>query len=101
LILIESAAGRSGSARHLYIVCIYGAICLQIKIKIPPDPAIFSPESKISILLYVVPKLMQINSRFNGKTGRYYDLKIKFVDILHHRYKLRRDQSWATRAMKR
>ncbi len=34
-------------------------------------------------------KLMQKNSRFNGKTGRYYDLKIKFEDISHHRYKLR------------
>jgi hypothetical protein len=34
---------------------------------------------------------MQQISGFNGKTGRYYDLKIKFVDISHHRYKLRRD----------
>ncbi len=51
----------------------------------PPDPAIFSPESKISILLYIVPKLMQKISRFIGKTGRYYDLKIKFVDISDHR----------------
>jgi hypothetical protein len=59
--------------------------------KIPLDPAIFSSESKISILLYVVSKFMQKISRFYGKTGRYYDLKIKFVDISHHRYKLRRD----------
>ena len=80
-----------GSARHLYVVCIYGAICRQITKKFPPDSAIFSPESKISILLYVVSKLMQKISGFNGKTGRYYDMKIKFVDISHHRYKLRRD----------
>ncbi len=30
-----------GSARHLYVICIYGAICLQIQKKFPPDPAIF------------------------------------------------------------
>ncbi len=32
-----------GSARHLYVICIYGAICLQIsKNKCKPDPAISS-----------------------------------------------------------
>jgi hypothetical protein len=59
--------------------------------KFVPDPAIFSPVSKISILLYAVAKLMQKFSRFNGKTARYYVLKIKFAVISHHRYKLHRD----------
>jgi hypothetical protein len=36
----------AGSARHLYVVCIYRAICLQIQKYFPPDPAIFSPEMK-------------------------------------------------------
>jgi hypothetical protein len=35
------------------------------KIKFVPDSAIFSPVSKISILLYVVAKRMQKFSRFN------------------------------------
>jgi hypothetical protein len=34
---------------------------------------------------------LQKNSIFHGKTARYDVLKIKFVDISHHRYKLRRD----------
>jgi hypothetical protein len=29
------------------VVCFYGATCLQIPKKIPPDPAIFSPGRKI------------------------------------------------------
>jgi hypothetical protein len=80
-----------GSARHLYVVCIYGAICLQIQKKFPPDPAIFSPKNKILILLYIVNRVMQNISIFHGKTARYDVLKINFVDISHHRYKLRRD----------
>jgi hypothetical protein len=32
---------------------------------------------------------MQNISIFHGKTARYDVLKIKFVDISHHRYKLR------------
>ncbi len=59
--------------------------------KFPPDPAFFKPRSKILILLYVVSKLMQKISGFHSKTARYYVLKIKFVDISHNRYKLRRD----------
>jgi hypothetical protein len=81
----------TGSARHLYVVCIYGAIYLQIQKYFPPDPAFFSSRSKILILLYVVSKLMQEISRFHGKTARFDVLKIKYVDISHHRYKLRRD----------
>jgi hypothetical protein len=104
-----------GSAQHLYVVCIYGAICLQIQKYFPPDPAIFSPKNKIFILLYIVSRFLQNVSIFHGKTARYdvsifhgktarydvsifhgktarYDvLQIKFVDISHHRYKLRRD----------
>jgi hypothetical protein len=80
-----------GSARHLYIVCIYGAIYLQIQKYLPPDPAIFSPKNKILILLYIVYRFMQNISIFPCKTARYDVLKIKFVDILQHRYKLRRD----------
>ncbi len=80
-----------GSARHLYVVCIYGAICLQIQKYFPPVTAIFSPKNKILILLYIVDRCMQKISIFHGKTGRYDVLKIKFVDISHHRYKLRRD----------
>ncbi len=80
-----------GSARHLYVVCIYGAICLQIQKYFPPDPAIFSPKNKILILLYIVYRFMQNISIFHGKKTRYDVLKIKFVDISPHRYKLRRD----------
>jgi hypothetical protein len=43
-----------GSARHLYVVCIDGAICLQIQKKFAPDPAIFSSKNKILILLYCI-----------------------------------------------
>ncbi len=56
-----------GSARHLYVVCIYGAICLQIQKTFPPDPAFFSSRSKTLILLYVVSKLMQKKSKFMAK----------------------------------
>jgi hypothetical protein len=80
-----------GSARHLYVVCIYGAICLQIQKYFPPDPAIFSPKNKMFILLYIVYRFMLNISIFHGKTGRYDVLKIKFVDISNQRYKLRRD----------
>ncbi len=80
-----------GSARHLYVVCIYGAICLQIQKYFPPVTAIFSPKNKILILLYIVYRCMQKIAIFHGKTGRYDVLKIKFVDISHHRYKLRRN----------
>ncbi len=62
----------TGSARHLYVVCIYGAICLHIFQKVAMDPAIFSPRSKILVLLYIVSKLMEKNSRFHGKIARYY-----------------------------
>jgi hypothetical protein len=51
---------------------------------------LFSSRSKILILLYVVLKLMQKMSKFHGKTAGYDVLKIKFVDISHHRYKLGR-----------
>jgi hypothetical protein len=54
------------------------------------DTAIL-PGSKISVLLYVVSKLLQKFSRFNGKTARYYVLKITSADISHYRYKLRED----------
>jgi hypothetical protein len=80
-----------GPARHLYVVCIYGAICLQIQKYFPPDPALFPPNNKIFILIYIVYRFMQNISIFYGKTARYDVLKIKFVDISHHRYKLRRD----------
>jgi hypothetical protein len=67
-------------------------IHLKIKNKILQDPAIFSTETKILNLLYVVfIFLCKKKSRFHGKTARYYVLKIKLVDILHHRYKLQRD----------
>ncbi len=80
-----------GSARHLYVVCIYGAICLQIQKYFPPDSAVFSPKNKLLILSYVVSRFMRNISRFHGKIARYDVVKIKFVDISHHRYKLRRD----------
>ncbi len=56
-----------GSARHLYVVCIYGGICLQIQKTFPPDPAFFLSRSKTLILLYVVCKLMQKNQNFMAK----------------------------------
>jgi hypothetical protein len=69
----------TGSARHLYVVCIYGAICLQIQKYFPPDRAVFSPKNDIFILLYVVSRFMKKNSRFHGKVARYDVLEIKFV----------------------
>jgi hypothetical protein len=80
-----------GSARHLYEVCIYGAICLQIQKYFPLDPAIFSQKNKILNLLYIVYRFMQKISIFHGKTARFNGIEIKFVDLSHHRYKLRRD----------
>jgi hypothetical protein len=80
-----------GSARHLYVVCIYGAICLQIKKYFPPDRAVFSPTNLILILFYVVSRFMEKISRFPVKIARYDVLNKKFVDISHRRYKLRRD----------
>ncbi len=80
-----------GSARHLYVVCIYGAICLQIQKYFSPDRAVFSPKNKIMILFYVVSRFKQKFSIFRGKIARYEILKIKFVDISLRRYKLRRD----------
>jgi hypothetical protein len=76
-----------GSARHLYVVRIYGAICLQIQKYFPSDPAFFSPKNKMLILLYIVYRFLQKISTFHSKTARYDVLKIKFVDISH----LRRD----------
>jgi hypothetical protein len=70
---------------------MYGAICLQIQKYFPPDPVFFSPKNNILILLYIVYRFMQNISLFHGKTARYDVLKLKFVDISHHRYKLRRD----------
>ncbi len=80
-----------GSARHLYVVCVYGAICLQIQKYFSPDPAVLSQKNKILILFYVVSRFMQKFSLFHGKIARYDVLKIKFVDISHRRYKLHRD----------
>ncbi len=57
----------------------------------PPNRAVFSPKNVILILIYVVSKFMEKNSRFHGKIARYDVLKIKFVDISHRRFKLRRD----------
>jgi hypothetical protein len=51
----------------------------------------FSPKNKILILFYVVSRFMQKFSIFHGKIARYDVLKIKFLDISHRRYKLRRD----------
>jgi hypothetical protein len=56
-----------GSARHLYVVCIYGAICLQIQKYFSPDRAVFSPKNKISILFYVASRFMQKISYFMAK----------------------------------
>jgi hypothetical protein len=56
-----------------------------------PDCAVFSSKNKILILSYIVSRFMRKISRFHGKIARYDVLKIKFVDISHHRYKLRRD----------
>jgi hypothetical protein len=38
-----------------------------------------------------VSRFMRKNWRFRDKIVRYDALKIKFVDISHRRYKLRRD----------
>jgi hypothetical protein len=46
-----------GSAQHLYVVCIYGAICLQIQNNFPPDRAFFSPKNVILILSMLCPDL--------------------------------------------
>jgi hypothetical protein len=77
----------STSLRSLYLRC---DISTNPE-KYPPGPAIFSPRSKIIILFYVVSKLKHKMSRFHRKTASFYVLKIKFVDISHHRSKPRRD----------
>jgi hypothetical protein len=77
----------STSLRSLYLWCDMSTNQKYF----PPDPAIFSPKNKIFILLYIVNRFVQNISIFHGKTARYVVLKIKFVDISHHRYKLRRD----------
>jgi hypothetical protein len=78
---------KRGSARYLYVVCIYGTICLPIQKYFPPDRAVFSLKYLILILFYVVSRFMQKNSRFHGKIARYDVLKMKIVDISHRRYK--------------
>jgi hypothetical protein len=84
----EKEWGEVVSARHIYVVCIYGAIYLQIQNYFPPDRAVFSPKNVILILFYVVSRFKKKISRFHGKIARYDVLKIKFVDIWHRRYKL-------------
>ncbi len=54
----------------------------------PPDPAIFSQKKKHLFYSILYTDLYKI---FHGKTARYDVFKIKFVDISHHRQKLRRD----------
>jgi hypothetical protein len=39
-------------------------------------------KNKILLLLYIVYRFMKKISIFHGKTARYDDLKIKFIDIL-------------------
>jgi hypothetical protein len=82
---------KRGSARYLYVVCIYGAICLKIQKYFSPDRAVFSLKYLILILFYVVSRFMQKNSRFHGKIARYDVLKMKIVDISHRRYKPKKD----------
>jgi hypothetical protein len=43
---VKSHENRRGSARHIYVVRIYGAIYLQIQKYFPPDPAFFHQEVK-------------------------------------------------------
>ncbi len=59
-----------GSARHLYVVCIYGAICLQIQKYFPPDRAVFSPKNKILILFYVVSRFMQKKLKISWQNSK-------------------------------
>ncbi len=75
----------STSLRSLYLRCDLSTNSKYFS----PDPAIFSPKNKILILLYTVCSFMQNISIFHGKKARYDVLKIKFVEISHHRYKLR------------
>jgi hypothetical protein len=87
------SSGVCSTSLRSGLVCIYGAICLQIQKYFSPDPAIFSQRSNILLLLYVVSKLKQIKFKISGQNSKiqYYVFKIKFVDISHHRCKLRRD----------
>jgi hypothetical protein len=58
---------KRGSARHLYVVYIYGAICQQTQNYFPPDPAVFSPKNVIVILFYVVSRFMKKVEDFMAK----------------------------------
>jgi hypothetical protein len=84
--LVETKVICRGSVRHLYVVCIYGAICLQKKFL--QILLFFHQKVKYKFYFMLCPNLCKKIPRFNGKTGRYYDMKIKFVDISHNRYKL-------------
>jgi hypothetical protein len=70
-LLYTLSFGKWGSARHLYVVCIYGAICLQIQKCFPPDRAVFSPKNVILIRLYVVSRFMKKKSRYHGKVAMF------------------------------
>jgi hypothetical protein len=79
-------------------ICSTSLRSLYLRCDIPTNPKIFFTRSgcffikkKILNLFYVASRFMQKNSRFHGKIARYDVLKIKFVDISHRRYKLRRD----------
>jgi hypothetical protein len=65
--MVRGPGDQMGSARHLYVVCFYGAICLQIQKYFPPDRAVFSPKNKILILFYVVSRFMQKTQDFMAK----------------------------------
>ncbi len=57
--VLLSSYMKWGSARHLYVVCVYGTICLQIQNYFPPDPAVFSPKNVILILFYGESRFMK------------------------------------------
>jgi hypothetical protein len=75
----------------LYVVCIYGAICIQIQKYFPPDRVVFSPTNKILILFYVVFKFMR--KKIQDFMAKRQEMMFKkfFGDISHRTYKLRRD----------
>jgi hypothetical protein len=58
-----------GSARHLYVICIYGAICLQIS-KINSIQILLSHQVGEYIAIYVVSKLvLKFQNFFDPQTS--------------------------------
>jgi hypothetical protein len=71
---------QTGPARHLYVICVYGAIGLQTSKICARDPAIFWKGTYILIVIYVVfkfiLKFVRFKSFFIYINGNHFALQI-------------------------